>query len=81
MTLSPTFSGIAALPALGVIRAQGADAAKFLHGQLTQDFSLLGLSEARLAAFCSPKGRLLSGAATPLNAHRNAVFQNWMRSV
>jgi folate-binding protein YgfZ len=43
---------------LGVIRAQGADAAKFLHGQLTQDFSLLGLSEARLAAFCSAKGRM-----------------------
>ncbi len=44
----------------GVIRAQGAEAAKFLHGQLTQDFSLLGLSEARLAAFCSAKGRMLS---------------------
>lgn len=44
----------------GVIRAQGADAAKFLHGQLTQDFSLLGLSQARLAAFCSPKGRMLA---------------------
>ena len=48
------------LPHWGVIRAQGADAAKFLHGQLTQDFSLLGLSQARLAAFCSPKGRMLA---------------------
>ena len=44
----------------GVIRAQGADAAKFLHGQLTQDFTLLGLGEARLAGYCSPKGRLLA---------------------
>lgn len=43
---------------LGVIRVEGEDAAKFLHGQLTQDFSLLGLSEARLAAFCSAKGRM-----------------------
>jgi len=45
---------------LGVIRVEGEDAAKFLHGQLTQDFALLGLSEARLAAFCSPKGRVLA---------------------
>lgn len=44
----------------GVIRAQGEDAARFLHGQLTQDFSLLGLSEARLAAFCTAKGRMLA---------------------
>jgi len=52
--------GVAPLPHLGVIRAEGEDAAKFLHGQLTQDFSLLGLSEARLAAFCSAKGRMLA---------------------
>ena len=50
--------GIAPLAHLGVIRVEGEDAAKFLHGQLTQDFSLLGLSEARLAAFCSSKGRM-----------------------
>lgn len=50
--------GISPLTHLGVIQVQGDDAAKFLHGQLTQDFSLLGLSEARLAAFCSPKGRM-----------------------
>jgi len=56
--MSDTLNGIAALPHLGVIRADGEDAAKFLHGQLTQDFSLLGLSEARLAAFCSAKGRM-----------------------
>lgn len=51
-------NGVARLSHLGVIRAEGDDAAKFLHGQLTQDFSLLGLSEARLAAFCSAKGRM-----------------------
>ena len=50
--------GVAPLAHLGVIRVEGVDAAKFLHGQLTQDFSLLGLSEARLAAFCSAKGRM-----------------------
>lgn len=51
-------NGVVALTHLGVIRVQGEDAAKFLHGQLTQDFLLLGLSEARLAAFCSAKGRM-----------------------
>ena len=49
---------IAELTDLGVIRVQGADAATFLHGQLTQDFALLGMSEARLAAFCTAKGRM-----------------------
>jgi folate-binding protein YgfZ len=52
--------GVAALPHLGVIRAEGEDAARFLHGQLTQDFSLLDEREARLAAFCSAKGRMLA---------------------
>jgi len=51
-------NGVAKLNDLGVIRAQGEDAAKFLQGQLTQDFLLLGQSEARLAAFCSAKGRM-----------------------
>ena len=51
-------NGVAPLAHLGVIRVEGDEAAKFLHGQLTQDFSLLGLSEARLAAFCSAKGRM-----------------------
>jgi hypothetical protein len=58
---SPTLPhGIARLEHLGVIRAHGSDSAKFLQGQLTQDFVLLDPSEARLAAFCSPKGRMLA---------------------
>lgn len=51
-------NGVVKLNDLGVIRAQGEDAAKFLQGQLTQDFLLLGQFEARLAAFCSAKGRM-----------------------
>ena len=51
-------NGVAPLPHLGVIQVAGDDAAKFLHGQLTQDFSLLGMTQARLAAFCSAKGRM-----------------------
>ena len=50
--------GIAPLPHLGVIRVEGDDAARFLQGQLTQDFALLGPNEARLAAFCNAKGRM-----------------------
>ncbi len=56
--MNTPLNGIALLPHLGVIRVQGADAAAFLQGQLTQDFALLGLSQARLAAFCSAKGRV-----------------------
>ena len=60
MTQAPhgLLNGIARLTHLGVIRAQGEDAVKFLQGQLTQDFALLTPSEARLAAFCSAKGRM-----------------------
>jgi folate-binding protein YgfZ len=49
-----------ALPHLGVIRAQGEDAANFLHNQLTQDVLLLNDQQARLAAWCNAKGRMLA---------------------
>jgi folate-binding protein YgfZ len=58
--MSASLNGVASLPHLGVIRAQGEDAASFLHGQLTQDFALLGPGQARLAAFCNAKGRMLA---------------------
>jgi tRNA-modifying protein YgfZ len=45
---------------LGVIRAQGAEAAKFLQGQLTQDVEHLAADKACLAGYCSAKGRLLA---------------------
>lgn len=50
--------GISPLPLLGVIQAQGEDAPNFLHNQLTQDVLLLPVGQARLAAFCSAKGRM-----------------------
>jgi tRNA-modifying protein YgfZ len=53
-------NGITALPHLGVIRAEGFDAASFVNGQLTQDFATLGASEARLAALCTAKGRVIA---------------------
>ena len=56
--MTQTLQGIAPISHLGVIRVQGEDAASFLHGQLTNDFALLDLQHARLAAFCSAKGRM-----------------------
>jgi folate-binding protein YgfZ len=44
----------------GVIRAVGDDARAFLQGQLTQDVLHLDAGNARLAGYCSPKGRLLA---------------------
>jgi len=60
MSESPPLPTQIRLSDWGVIRAQGADASSFLHGQLTQDFALLDLAHARLAGFCTAKGRLLA---------------------
>ena len=51
-------NGIAPLPHLGIIRAAGADAANFLHNQLTNDVLLMKEGQCRLAAFCNAKGRM-----------------------
>lgn len=45
---------------LGLIAASGDEAAHFLHNQLTNDVEHLDDVEARLAGYCSPKGRLLA---------------------
>jgi folate-binding protein YgfZ len=55
-----TLQGAASLDHWGVIRAEGADAATFLQGQLTQDIASLDTGRAALAGYCSPKGRLLA---------------------
>ena len=61
LTSRPTLpDGVARLHHLGVILIEGEDAGKFIHGQLTQDFSLIAPGEARLAAFCNAKGRMLA---------------------
>ena len=56
--MSHVLNGISPLPDLGVLRVEGDDAAHVLQGQLTQDFALLRPDEARLAAYCTPKGRM-----------------------
>jgi hypothetical protein len=58
--MTTALNGVAALPHLGVIAVEGDDAASFLQGQLTQDFVLLGQGDARLATYCTAKGRMLA---------------------
>ncbi len=67
-------NGVARLGHLGVIRVEGADAASFLHNQLTQDFSLLGLSEARLAAYCSAQGRMQASFVAFKRSHTEILL-------
>jgi hypothetical protein len=60
MTSPNATQGTLRLADWGLIRAQGPDAASFLHGQLTQDITGLREDSARLAGYCSAKGRLLA---------------------
>lgn len=48
------------LDMLSVVHAAGADTIPFLQGQLTQDVKSLGAQQARLAGYCTAKGRLLA---------------------
>jgi folate-binding protein YgfZ len=57
-TLSAPLIGVSPLPQVGVIRATGADAANFLHNQLTNDVLLMKEGQSRLAAYCNAKGRM-----------------------
>ena len=52
--------GLCELPHLSVLQALGPDAVSFLHNQLTHDFALLKLGQARLCGYCSAKGRMLA---------------------
>lgn len=58
MNTQLTFDGALPLTHWGLVRARGADAVKFLQGQLTNDVSTMGPSDVRLAGFCNAKGRL-----------------------
>ena len=60
MTQFPAPSGALRLADWGLIRAHGADATTFLQGQLTQDVANLPAAQARLAGYCSAKGRLIA---------------------
>lgn len=50
---------VAPLPDLGLIRVSGAEAARFLHTQLTNDIEHLDAGHARWNGYCTAKGRML----------------------
>ena len=56
--MTEALQGHLRLSHLGVIRAEGEDAASFLQGQLSNDVQLLPVGQSRLAAFLSAKGRM-----------------------
>jgi folate-binding protein YgfZ len=56
----PCTSKIFDLQHLAVISVSGEDSAKFLQGQLSCDINSLTNSKASVAAFCTPKGRVIS---------------------
>lgn len=56
----PAGGFVAPLTHLGLIALEGEQAASFLHSQLSNDVEHLDAREARLAAYCSPKGRMLA---------------------
>lgn len=43
-----------------IVQVTGADAAKFLQNQLTNDIGKITPSQSRIAGYCTPKGRLLA---------------------
>ena len=68
------FHGVAPLTHTGLIRAQGDEAAKFLHNQLTNDVLLQGPGEARLAGFCNAKGRLQASFIVIKRSHEDLLL-------
>jgi folate-binding protein YgfZ len=73
-TVLPDLQGVTPLPDWGLIRASGADARSFLHGQLTQDMQTLVPGQARLAGYCSAKGRLLASFIVWLDANDDLLL-------
>lgn len=51
---------VSALTDLSLIEVTGENAAEFLHNQLSNDVQHLATTETRLAAYCTPKGRMLA---------------------
>ncbi len=51
---------LADLSDIALIRARGADVQTFLNGQFSNDLKQLDTAHSQLAAWCSPKGRMLA---------------------
>ena len=51
---------VSPLTSIGILSLEGADAVPFIHRQLSNDIKHLGDNQARLAAYCTPQGRVLA---------------------
>ena len=51
---------VSPLTSIGILSLEGADAVPFIHRQLSNDIEHLDDSQARLAAYCTPQGRVLA---------------------
>ena len=70
---------VSRLDFLTVLRVSGPDALDWLQGQLTADVGEVGARTSRLAAWCSPKGRVLATfrlLADPFDGYR-LVCERW----
>lgn len=68
---------------LTVLRVSGGDALTWLQGQLTADLAAVNASTSRIAAWCSPKGRVLAVfrvLADPDGGYR-LVCERWFTAV
>ena len=74
MNTPNALSGALPLTHWGLIRARGADAVKFLQGQLTNDVAGMGDAQVRLAGFCSAKGRLQASFVVWKLAHDDLLL-------
>jgi folate-binding protein YgfZ len=80
LTTSQLATGFAAaLTDQGLIAFTGEESASFLHNQLTNDVEHLGQGEVRLAAYCSPKGRMLASFLMWRNA--DSIFLQLPRAI
>jgi len=69
-----TIAGVCILPQCGIVQVSGADASAFLHSQLTNDIKSLPSDHARLAGYCTPKGRLMASMLV-WKAHETLFLQ------
>jgi len=75
----PAMDAVSRLDFLTVLRISGPDALAWLQGQLTADVGEVDATASRLAAWCSPKGRVLATfrlLADPLDGYR-MVCERW----
>lgn len=76
----PAGNALARLDFLTVLRVSGGDAHAYLQGQLTADVGEVSASASRIAAWCSPKGRVLALFrlfADPAGGYR-IVCERWV---